>query len=247
MTVSLKGKHFEFSGLRLLPRTLQRPSPPRWTAVVSTDSARRAARRGLKISTGFNSTATVKAIQDACRCRSTFSRAPGSGTGTYCTHTNLIETLYRPQNEIDRVTALQHVQGQAQCEIHWRPSHMYRAHVPLLQALNWIDAYIGNYGWLTLAPTILSEHGFSTTSSLASLAERLAGARLAKGDRLTDWTRRPLRPEQRAYAAADVEYLFTIHDALIERLTAAGRLEWALDECAERRQRDRLGSQPGCG
>lgn len=65
--ISLNGKHFAFSNLRLLPRTLQRPSPPRWTAVVSADSARRAARRGLKISTGFNSTETIKTIFDAYR------------------------------------------------------------------------------------------------------------------------------------------------------------------------------------
>lgn len=77
------------------------------------------------------------------------------------------------------------------------------------------------------------------TPSLAALAERLAGTSLAKGDRLTDWTRRPLSPEQRAYAAADVEHLFAIHDALVERLETAGRLQWALDECEERRRRDR--------
>jgi alkanesulfonate monooxygenase SsuD/methylene tetrahydromethanopterin reductase-like flavin-dependent oxidoreductase (luciferase family) len=65
--ISHRGKHFAFSDLRLLPRPFQRPSPPRWTTVVSTDSARRAARRRLKISTGFNSTATIKTIFDAYR------------------------------------------------------------------------------------------------------------------------------------------------------------------------------------
>jgi alkanesulfonate monooxygenase SsuD/methylene tetrahydromethanopterin reductase-like flavin-dependent oxidoreductase (luciferase family) len=65
--ISHHGKHFSFDNLRLLPRTFQRPSPPRWTAVVSPDSARRAARRGLKISTGFNSVETIKAIFDAYR------------------------------------------------------------------------------------------------------------------------------------------------------------------------------------
>jgi alkanesulfonate monooxygenase SsuD/methylene tetrahydromethanopterin reductase-like flavin-dependent oxidoreductase (luciferase family) len=65
--VSYQGKHFSFSNLRLLPRPLQRPSPPRWTAVVSVDSARRAAGRRLKISTGFNSTQTIKTIFDAYR------------------------------------------------------------------------------------------------------------------------------------------------------------------------------------
>ncbi len=66
-TVSHRGKYYSFSDLRLLPRTLQQPSPPRWTTVVSADSARRAARRRIKISTGFNSVAKIKAIFDAYR------------------------------------------------------------------------------------------------------------------------------------------------------------------------------------
>src|SRR5215472_10988882 len=65
--VSHKGKYFAFSDLRLLPRPLQQPSPPRWTTVVSAESARRAARRRIKISTGFNSTQTIKRIFDAYR------------------------------------------------------------------------------------------------------------------------------------------------------------------------------------
>jgi ribonuclease D len=77
------------------------------------------------------------------------------------------------------------------------------------------------------------------TPSLAATVEKLLGARLTKGDRLTDWTRRPLRAEQRAYAAADVEYLLPLHDELVRRLDAMGRLEWATDECEERRQRIR--------
>ena len=65
--VSHRGKYFSFAELRPLPRTLQQPSPPRWTTVVSVDSARRAARRRIKISTGFNSTETIKRIFDAYR------------------------------------------------------------------------------------------------------------------------------------------------------------------------------------
>src|SRR5579862_3889808 len=65
--VSHRGKYFSFSDLRLLPRPLQQPSPPRWTTVVSADSARRAAKRRIKISTGFNSAQTVKRIFDAYR------------------------------------------------------------------------------------------------------------------------------------------------------------------------------------
>jgi alkanesulfonate monooxygenase SsuD/methylene tetrahydromethanopterin reductase-like flavin-dependent oxidoreductase (luciferase family) len=65
--ISHRGKYFSFSDLRILPRPLQQPSPPRWTTAVSVESARRAARRRIKISTGFNSTQTIKRIFDAYR------------------------------------------------------------------------------------------------------------------------------------------------------------------------------------
>ena len=77
------------------------------------------------------------------------------------------------------------------------------------------------------------------TPSLATLCERILDVRLAKGDRLTDWTRRPLTADQRSYAASDVEHLAALHDALVERLSELGRLEWARDECEERRLRAR--------
>jgi alkanesulfonate monooxygenase SsuD/methylene tetrahydromethanopterin reductase-like flavin-dependent oxidoreductase (luciferase family) len=79
--VSHQGKYFAVSNLRLLPRPIQRPSPPRWTAVVSVDSARRAARRGLKISTGFNATETIKTIFDAYRAE---AAAAGFAAGPDC-------------------------------------------------------------------------------------------------------------------------------------------------------------------
>jgi len=75
--------------------------------------------------------------------------------------------------------------------------------------------------------------------SLAAAAERLLGIRLAKGDRLTDWTRRPLRVEQRAYAAADVDHLLPLHTELLRRLDQRGRRAWAEDECEQRRRRVR--------
>jgi ribonuclease D len=80
--------------------------------------------------------------------------------------------------------------------------------------------------------------------SLVALVERLLGVRLGKGDRLTDWTRRPLHAEQRAYAAADVEYLLPLQDELVQRLEAMGRVEWALDENEDRRLRVRTRPEP---
>ena len=80
--------------------------------------------------------------------------------------------------------------------------------------------------------------------SLAALADRVLSVRLGKGDRLTDWTRRPLSDEQRVYAAADVAHLLALHDRLVQRLEEAGRLTWALDECEERRVKVRTRPRP---
>ncbi|MCP4850599.1 MAG: ribonuclease D [Actinomycetia bacterium] len=83
--------------------------------------------------------------------------------------------------------------------------------------------------------------GFTGLSSpsLASLHERELGLRLPKGDRLTDWLARPLTKSQLDYAASDVANLLEIHDLLLARLTADGRLAWAEQECLEMLARER--------
>lgn len=70
------------------------------------------------------------------------------------------------------------------------------------------------------------------SASLASVAERFLGVRLAKGDRLTDWSRRPLSQSQKSYAAADVAHLLALADAISGQLLTRGRLGWAEEECA---------------
>ena len=65
--ISHHGKFWQFDNLRLTPRPLQQPSPPVWVTVVSTSSARKAARRGAKISTGFHPQEKVIEIFDAYR------------------------------------------------------------------------------------------------------------------------------------------------------------------------------------
>ena len=77
--------------------------------------------------------------------------------------------------------------------------------------------------------------GFNSPS-LAKLVSELLGVRLQKGARMTDWFKRPLTDEQIAYAAADVVHLLDVRALLEERLTAAGRLEWAYEECERRRR-----------
>lgn len=68
------------------------------------------------------------------------------------------------------------------------------------------------------------------TPSLTALAEGELGIRLPKGDRLTDWLRRPLDDRQKAYAAADVAHLLELHDRLAKELEELGRTEWVAFE-----------------
>ena len=72
-----------------------------------------------------------------------------------------------------------------------------------------------------------------SSPSLSRLVEAHLGVSLPKSDRLTDWTRRPLSGNQLTYAAADVAHLLELRHTLAARLEAAGRLEWADQECAE--------------
>jgi alkanesulfonate monooxygenase SsuD/methylene tetrahydromethanopterin reductase-like flavin-dependent oxidoreductase (luciferase family) len=65
--ISHHGRFWNFDNLRLTPPTVQRPSPPRWVTVVSTSSARKAARRGAKLCTGFHPLSNVVEIFDAFR------------------------------------------------------------------------------------------------------------------------------------------------------------------------------------
>jgi ribonuclease D len=74
--------------------------------------------------------------------------------------------------------------------------------------------------------------GFSTPS-LSTLVQRVLGIPLPKGDRLTDWRQRPLTQAQVDYASADVAYLLDLADIIRTQLDAAGRLGWAVQECAE--------------
>lgn len=65
--ISHHGRYWNFDNLRLVPRPLQQPCPPKWTTVISVESARKAARRGSKICTGFHPNERVKEIFEAYR------------------------------------------------------------------------------------------------------------------------------------------------------------------------------------
>jgi ribonuclease D len=69
---------------------------------------------------------------------------------------------------------------------------------------------------------------------LSALVEASFGVRLSKTNQRSDWGRRPLTPEQVAYAALDTRYLLPLYDRLAGELTTRGALEEA------RREFDRI-------
>lgn len=65
-----------------------------------------------------------------------------------------------------------------------------------------------------------------------ALVEKLLGVRLDKAHTRTDWSRRPLSPEQISYAEDDVRHLRDLFPILESRLAELGRLDWMSEDCA---------------
>jgi ribonuclease D len=74
--------------------------------------------------------------------------------------------------------------------------------------------------------------GFPAQVGYGELVRQLLGIELSKDHARTDWARRPLSPEQLAYAADDVRYLPALAALLEDRLAAAGRRGWMEEDSA---------------
>ncbi|MEA3184524.1 MAG: ribonuclease [Ilumatobacteraceae bacterium] len=85
--------------------------------------------------------------------------------------------------------------------------------------------------------------GYSTPSLVSLLMAELR-VMAAKGDRLTDWLRRPLSSDQLDYAAADVDHLLALQDRLDVQIAELGRSQWVAEACEELRQRPVSGTDP---
>jgi len=72
--------------------------------------------------------------------------------------------------------------------------------------------------------------GLAPQIGYAELVARRLGHSIDKGQTRTDWARRPLSPEQLAYAADDVRHLLELHSALGADLAELGRSEWLRED-----------------
>jgi ribonuclease D len=68
--------------------------------------------------------------------------------------------------------------------------------------------------------------GYGDQIGYARLVETVLGRSLEKGHARTDWSLRPLEPEQLAYAADDVRYLAEAYPIMVRTLRDLGRLVW---------------------
>jgi len=72
--------------------------------------------------------------------------------------------------------------------------------------------------------------GYGLAISLLDLVREFCGVTLRKSQTVSDWSTRPFTPQQLDYLVDDVRFLFTLEDALEERLRARGRESWAAEE-----------------
>lgn len=72
--------------------------------------------------------------------------------------------------------------------------------------------------------------GMGEQVGYADLVRRMLDVHLKKGERTTDWGRRPLSDAQLKYAMDDVLYLHEVGDKLMEMLEERGRTEWLREE-----------------
>ncbi|HEV8026100.1 MAG TPA: ribonuclease D [Stellaceae bacterium] len=72
--------------------------------------------------------------------------------------------------------------------------------------------------------------GFGDAVSYETLASRLAGARIDKSSRFTDWSNRPLTERQLQYSLMDVVPLRVAYEKLATRLEKSGRSSWLAEE-----------------
>jgi ribonuclease D len=86
--------------------------------------------------------------------------------------------------------------------------------------------------------------GYPVQASYARLVEDVLQVRLEKAHTRTDWSRRPLSPEQLDYAADDVRYLGPLYLDLRRRLEERGMLAWLRDDFAATTEPARYRADP---
>lgn len=73
--------------------------------------------------------------------------------------------------------------------------------------------------------------GYGLQCGYGKLVHQILGHKVPKGETFSDWSRRPLHPQQIKYAAADVQHLVPLREFMLKKLEQANRVEWVYQEC----------------
>ena len=74
--------------------------------------------------------------------------------------------------------------------------------------------------------------GLGSQCGYSRLVSQILGKKVPKGETFSDWSQRPLHPDQLKYARTDVEHLLPLRDTLCRRLERRGRMDWLREECS---------------
>ncbi|HYY05970.1 MAG TPA: ribonuclease D [Candidatus Limnocylindria bacterium] len=86
--------------------------------------------------------------------------------------------------------------------------------------------------------------GYGLQVGLGMLLERVLKVHIRKDQTYTNWTRRPLRPEQLDYAREDVVHLLPLYDRLRADLERRGRMAWVEEELRALEEASRFAALP---
>lgn len=138
--------------------------------------------------------------------------------------------------------------------------HLLQPHVEAPWILHDASQDLQNLGELGLrVPSLFDTQVASrliglTHFGLSAVCEQVLGLSLLKDHQAANWSVRPLPKDWLRYAILDVELLTALKDALEERLSALGRMEWAYQEFSHIAEasppapkKDRWRSIPGIG
>ena len=75
--------------------------------------------------------------------------------------------------------------------------------------------------------------GFRESIGYSSLVKGRLNINIDKGERFTDWSRRPLTENQLKYAIADVTHLRDLYPGVLVELKQKNRLSWIEEETAQ--------------
>ena len=86
--------------------------------------------------------------------------------------------------------------------------------------------------------------GYGDQIGYEPLMRGLLGAKIDKGPRFTDWSRRPLSKAQLSYALSDVTHLREAYPILRDKLEATGRVQWVEEEMAALQEENLYRTKP---